>query len=175
MDIPPPSKVTDEENTTLEQPISKDEVYKAILQGKSSKTPGCDGVPHEFYLRCWNIIGNDLTDIYNTILTRNKLTKSQKKGVIILIPKNNNDTGILNYRPISLLNYRPISLLNYDYKIFSRTLINRIKPLLPRLIHPAQHCGVSCHTIFDITCSIRDAIAFCQHYETKSLLLSLHF
>lgn len=72
-------------------------------------------------------------------------------------------------------NFRPISLLTYDYKILARILVNRMKPELETLLHPAQKCGVNGRSIFDVTCSVRDSIAYCHHNNTKSILVSLDF
>lgn len=47
----------------------------------------------------------------------------QKQGVINLIPKKDKDTTSLN-------NWRPISLLNLDYKIATKAIANRMKPIL---------------------------------------------
>lgn len=50
--------------------------------------------------------------------------------LITLIPKCNN--------PESLANYRPINLCNSVYKVISKVLVARIRPLLNKLISPIQ-------------------------------------
>jgi hypothetical protein len=44
--------------------------------------------------------------------------------------------------PELLTNWRPISLLNTDYKIITKVLLNRVKPVMPTIIHPDQCCFV---------------------------------
>lgn len=41
-------KTNDEQNEELQRPVTQEEVFEALKQGKSSKTPGTDGLPHEF-------------------------------------------------------------------------------------------------------------------------------
>lgn len=162
--IPPVNNVN---TNILDQPISKSEVHSAILQGKHSKTPGCDGIPQEFYHCCWDFIGDDITEVFNIILKRNRLCASQKQGIITFIKKKGDK--------LSVDNYRPITLLNYDYKILARILVNRMKPILSEILHPAQKCGAIGRTIFDVTCSLRDCIAHCQQFNAKAILASLDF
>ena len=50
--------------------------------------------------------------------------------LITLIPKCSN--------PESLANFRPISLCNFVYKIISKVLVAKIRPLLNNLIFPIQ-------------------------------------
>ncbi|KAJ4439896.1 hypothetical protein ANN_08025 [Periplaneta americana] len=78
---PAPYRISEMENENLEQNISKEEIYAALLQGKKSKTPGSDGIPQEFYLKFWDLIGTDFTEVLNVIITRQRLrTLSGKKN-----------------------------------------------------------------------------------------------
>ena len=62
---------------------------------------------------------------------------------IALIPKTDN--------PTSINHYRPISLCNTIYKIISKILANRLKPILPKLINPFQGAFVEGRSIQDNT------------------------
>lgn len=55
-----------------------------------------------------------------------KLLQFMNRTHIVLIPK------VMNPELIS--QYRPISLCNFSYKVFSKILANRLKPILPHLI-----------------------------------------
>ena len=83
------------------------------------------GLQLNFYLTYWNIIKNDLVEVLNTMLILKLLSKSQSSGIVTLFHK----SGEKFY----LKNWRPITLLNVDYKIFTKLLISRLKPLLKKL------------------------------------------
>ena len=114
--------------------IYKDEIYRALNSLALNKTPGNDGLPVEFYVENWDIISDEIVELYSTILNEGYLGKSQRKGIIILIPKSRDE--------LSLLNYRPISLLCTDYKILSKIFAERIKSVLKKVIHNKQFCGM---------------------------------
>jgi serine/threonine protein phosphatase PrpC len=51
---------------TLEAPITEEELWTALKQGALSKSPGEDGIWHEFYLAHWETLKRDLLQIYNS-------------------------------------------------------------------------------------------------------------
>ena len=64
------------------------------------------------------------------IFASQKVPNYLNQTLIALIPK--------QLGPETVSQFRPISLCNTVYKIISRILVNRIRPLLPRLISPMQ-------------------------------------
>ena len=71
---------------------------------------------------------DDLLNSYNEAFQKGKLSVSWRRGIISLIPKEDNDLSLLT-------SWRPIALLNVDYKILAKTIAKRIEPFLPKLIH----------------------------------------
>lgn len=63
-----------------------------------------------------------------------RLLKKLNHTLITLIPKMN---GACNFNQ-----FRPISLCNFVYKIISKILVNRLRPLLAKIIDPAQSAFV---------------------------------
>lgn len=46
------------------------------------KSPGSDGLPKEFYLACWHIVGSDLVNVLNNSLASRSLPLSQRGALI---------------------------------------------------------------------------------------------
>lgn len=63
------------------------------------------------------------------------------KTTVVLIPK--------RAHPSTFQDLRPISLSNVSYKIFSKVLCNRLKVVLPDLIHPCQSAFLKGRLISD--------------------------
>ena len=59
------------------------------------------------------------------------MSNSQRQAVITLIEKKGKDRTLLE-------NWRPISLVNKHAKIISKVIANRIKRVLPSIIHHNQ-------------------------------------
>jgi len=62
--------------------------------------------------------------------TSNQLLREQNHTFLALIPK--------RLGPSAVHHFRPISLCNIIYKIISKLLANRLKPLLSKIISPFQ-------------------------------------
>jgi hypothetical protein len=97
----------------------------------NNKTPGTDGFPVEFYKFFFNDISKNIVDSFNYSFRNGKLSPDQRRGIIKLIPKKDND-------PTFLKNWRPISLLNTDYKILTKCIASRLRKVLPHIINSDQ-------------------------------------
>jgi hypothetical protein len=105
-------------------------VRTATQQLKSTSTPGPDSFSAMFYHNYWDIIGNDILNYTLMILNQGFKPDQINDTFIFLIPKISN--------PSSPLEFRPISLCNVILKIVTKTIANRIKHILPKIIKEAQ-------------------------------------
>ena len=127
------SSLSLEEADLCEGDLSVDECLKAVQGMAKSKTPGLDGLPAEFYLAFWSVLGSDLVDVLNHAFRVGFLSVSQRRGLINLVFKAD-DRCLLK-------NWRPISLLCVDYKIGSRAIAGRLLRVIDRVVSPDQSAG----------------------------------
>ena len=93
-------------------PLSFDECFAALNGMARGKSPGSDGLPMEFYVKFWPILGTDLVNVLNLCYLSGVMSLTQRRGLISLIFKKGD---CLDPR-----NWRPITLLNVDYKLASK-------------------------------------------------------
>ena len=88
---------------------------------ENGKSPGIDGITIEFYKSLFDLIKSDLLQLDNSILFQDEnLIPSMTKAIIKLIPKNDQKERLkLETNLLTLL----------DYKILTKILSNRLKPL----------------------------------------------
>ena len=65
--------------------------------------------------------------------------------------------------------------MNSDFKLLSRIIANRLRPLLNDLLHPSQHCRVHHNNILGAIAAIRETIADAEISNTPTYILSLDF
>jgi len=82
-----------------------------------------------------------------------------------LIPKIDN--------PETTAHFRPISLCNTVYKILVKILVNRLRPVLQRIIHPTQSAFIPSRTIHDNILLAYEIINKFQHYKGKKGYVAL--
>ena len=97
----------------------------------SNKSPGTDGLPAEFCKVFWDYVKLVLLNALNCSYTNGHLSITQQRGLITLVPKKNKPANLMK-------NWRPITLLNCDYKIAAKSIANRIKKVLPKIINNDQ-------------------------------------
>jgi hypothetical protein len=88
-------QVSHEENELLVKAFAVDEVREAIFQMEHNKAPGPDGFSAEFYQACWEIIKDDLMELFQEFHNDNLPLYSLNFGTIILLPKSREATRCL--------------------------------------------------------------------------------
>ena len=144
--------VTEEDNVKLCAPSSDKEISYALFQIGPLKSPGPDGFPARFFQKNWATLKDSVIVIVKDFFGMGVMPEGVNSTTIVLIPKVAN--------PTKLSEYRPISLCNVIYKVISKCLVNRLRPLLDNLISDEQSAFIPGRMITD-----NALIAFeCLHY-----------
>ncbi|XP_060957672.1 uncharacterized protein LOC133029200 [Cannabis sativa] len=106
------------------------EIKNAVWSLHPLKSPGPDGFSGIFYRKYWNIVGGDFCDMVQEFFVSGRFVKELNHTFICLIPKCDN--------PSSFDQFRPISLCNFGYKVITRILTDRLKPIFDKIISPFQ-------------------------------------
>ena len=146
-------------------PISPNEAHAALLGMAKGKSPGSDGLPLEFRVAFWDLLGGDLVIVFNASLEYGLPPFSQSEALIALIFKKG---GRLDHK-----NWRPISLLNDDYKLCARVLAGRLLKVIATVVAPGQTCGVPGCYIGENIAFLRDVLELANEYNLPVALLSL--
>nr|KYP39509.1 Transposon TX1 uncharacterized [Cajanus cajan] len=118
-----PTKITEEDNNKLLNPFSLDEFRVALFSMHADKSPGPDGLNPGCYKRFWYLLGPVIYQASNQWLEPGSFPPQLNHTNIVLILKIDH--------PTSMKDYRPISLCSVLYKVITKVLANRLKPLLP--------------------------------------------
>ena len=120
---------------SLDAMVTLEEIKEALWSMKPYKSPGPDGLHTGFYQRFWLIVGDSVIKEVMKVFLDRKVPDYLNKTLIVLIPKVQG--------PESIGNYRPISLCNSIYKIISKVIVNRLRPLLDNIVSPFQSAFIS--------------------------------
>ena len=116
----------------------------------------------------WPEIGRTLTDSLDHAFQSGKLSITQRRGIISLIPKKSKDKTILE-------NLRPISLLNVDYKILTKAIAKILEKVLPKIINADQTGYVKGRYIGENIRLIQDTIYFTSQTNCKGIAIFFDF
>jgi hypothetical protein len=121
-----PILVTKEHSRNLGNPILLEEVDIVVQEMPNGKSPRPDGFTLEFFKACWEVVKRDIYEVLEDSRRSTSFLKALNSTFITLIPKENEAK--------TLERFRTIVLCNVVYKIISKVIANRLKPLLPILI-----------------------------------------
>ncbi|KAL5572537.1 hypothetical protein UlMin_022134 [Ulmus minor] len=142
--------VTKEDNVELLRIPTGEEVMNVVFSMGAFKAPGPDGMTALFYKHYWDIVGWDLVAAIREFFLSNSMAQRLNESFIVLVPKNPN--------PTRMNHYRPISVCNVAYRVITKIIANRLKPLLNRLICPTQNAFVPGRSIHDNSVLVQEAI-----------------
>ncbi len=124
------TRLTPQQRDMLDAPFTAADFAQAVQQLSIGKSPGIDGIPIEFYQTFWSLLHPHYLAFIHCV-QHSSFLPSKNTGVTAILYKDRGDLS-------DLANYRPLSLLNVDVKIFTKALTNRLKQVLPTLIHSTQ-------------------------------------
>eukprot|EP00253_Pinus_taeda_P018354 PITA_18354 len=160
-----PKLVTEEHNELLMHPIQTQEVDEAMAQLKEGKAPGPDGFTTTFFHVFWDLIKVEVCQVVEESRDLRWLLPSLNSTFITLIPKED--------KSITPDKFRPIALCNVLYKVISKVIANKLKPLLPMLISPEQSGYAEGRQIMDGIILTHEIIHSLKQSKQAGMLLKL--
>jgi ribonuclease HI len=119
-----------DDSLALSNPISLEEVKAALWTMKPFKAPGPDGLHAGFFQHTWPIVGVNVIKEVQDIFRSGVMPSFLNQTLITLIPK--------CVGADCLNKFRPIGLCNTIYKVVTKIIVLRLRPLLNHLISPLQ-------------------------------------
>ena len=155
------------ENEEVVPPILTSEVDNAITQLRNNRAPGDDGLVNECLKWGKEELTTNITDLFNKILTTEKIPEQWQTSTITLIHKKGNRND--------LNNYRPISLLSTMYKLFTKILTNRISKLMDENQPPEQAGFRAKFSTIDHIHTISQIIEKTQEFQLQIYMAFIDF
>ena len=135
----------------------------------NDSAPGYDGLTVSFYKFFWQKLKNALLYSFLNAWESDKLSTSQRRGIITLLHKGNNlDRNNLG-------NWRPITLLNTDYKILSKLISLRLQPVLNSIINTNQRGFMRGRDLSELIRQIDDSLFVARQQNLPGILASVDF
>ncbi|XP_042969044.1 uncharacterized protein LOC122301721 [Carya illinoinensis] len=135
------SIITEDDNRFLYRVPDLMEVKETLWSIPQDSSPGPDGFSASFFHHAWDIIKEDLLMLAIEFFEGKPLTTFFGATNIVLIPKVDDPRGFSQFRPISLC--------SVVYKILSKVLVNRLEPIMKKIISNEQSAFIKGRSIFD--------------------------
>jgi hypothetical protein len=146
--------VTRLENEDLTRPFLEEEIKMALFAMEKNKAADPDGLPIEFFQSCWDIIKEDLVDLFSDFHKGLLDLKRINYGIITLLPKVKKVERIQQFRLICLLNCL--------YKWITKCLTIRLEVVASRIIHKSHNAFLKGRNIMNSVLALHEIL-----HETK--------
>ena len=158
--------LSEEDRDICEGYLTSEEILQALKQMDNNKSPGPDGIPKEFYLSFFDILGPVLVKVLNLAYDEQILSKSQRLSYISLLCKDTSQSENMKF-------WRPISLLCVDTKIISKVITNRVGQVIGKVVHKDQTCSCPGRSILDNNHLLRNIEAYVEQKDLECAFISL--
>jgi len=155
-----PSALPPDQASLCEGHLTLGECLTALQGMARGKAPGIDGLPMEFYLKFWNVLGEDLVSVHKSCFDSGCLSLSQRRGVISLSFKKGDCLDPRNWRLSTLLNVDLLIIAGRQLKV------------IHIVVNKDQTCGVPNRFIRENVALLRDVVEFASS-STPVAILSL--
>ncbi|KAK2392667.1 hypothetical protein QL285_066003 [Trifolium repens] len=152
--------LTEDAVSELAKPVTKKEVYDALMSMKSYKAPGPDGFQPIFFKLFWQDIGDDIWWFVNTAFANGTYDKKICETLVVLLPKGDTQT--------SFKDFRPISLCNVTYKLLSKIIVSRLRPFLDGIVSPLQNSFIPGRSTKDNAIVLQEVVHFLNKSKKKN-------
>ncbi|OMO59932.1 reverse transcriptase [Corchorus capsularis] len=157
--------ITSNSIPALLKEITPGEVFNALFQMKPWKAPEVDGFQAGFYQECWASIGPSLTSLVQSAFETGAFNPNLNQTLLVLIPK--------IVRPEYVKQFRLISLCTVAYKLITKVLVNRLRPLLDDLVAPFQASFIPRRQAADNIFIAQEVIHIVRRSKSKNGLMAI--
>jgi len=160
-----PTLVTPEQNAALTRPITQEKVDQAVKEMAAGKAPGPDGFTVDFFHHCWDLVRQDVWEVVEESRASGLVLPALNSTFLALIPKEERVTNPKQFRPIALC--------NVIYKVITKIIAARLKPILPFLISTEQSRYVEGRQIMDSVILAHEVVHSLKSSRTPGMLIKL--
>jgi len=115
----------------------------------------------------WEVIGKDVVRAILYFQSTGFIPRGCNASFITLVPKKDN--------PSDLNEFRPISLVGCVYKILSKILANRLKKVLPSVIHENQSAFLGGRGMLDSILVANETVDYLKKEKKSGVLVKVDF
>jgi hypothetical protein len=119
----------------------------------------------DFFLHYFDLVGEDLLGLVEEYRRKEEVIKALNYTFLVLIPKVN--------KSLTFGDFRPISLCNLCYKIITKILENRLRPILSHGLSEEQLVFLQGRQIIDVVGMAQECLHSINKKNLKELILKL--
>ncbi|XP_016185845.1 uncharacterized protein LOC107627528 [Arachis ipaensis] len=160
-------QISGEEAVALEVMPSEEEIKEAVWDCESSKAPGSDGYNMNFIKKCWDDIGPDFIAAVLGFFRSAQLPTEANVTWVTLAPKVEGAKEVKDFRPISMVGCL--------YKVISKVLVRRMRPVMLGLVGETQTAFVKGRKIHDGALIACETVHWLKARKKEAVIIKLDF